>query len=168
MTTLIQLMQLTCVECGCVFAVNEWWMKNIDRDTVEVFCPCGHRNQYEEATSEPTALKLTEDNERLRRELAQAIHDADQKAAAMEGRKGIMVGAHPPLPSVRPPPSGPHCPTCGKAFKKWAEPLHRHLEREHGFTTDQAKEVISRGMFPGAYATETRDLDDVPDTGAKQ
>lgn len=142
LTATIPLAVLVCWTCGIRYGVDRTFYEILRDSEKSVYCPRGHRSTYTPVKPQEQidAEKLKAENERLKRELVQAIHDADQAQA----RKENTLPEVPTVPTSKAvttaaelPPDGPDrhtCPECGKVYKlgwRWRE----HRENVHKVDT---------------------------------
>jgi hypothetical protein len=72
---------LTCVSCGCPFAVPETLLHDVRRLGGTIRCPRGHHNDWQ-SPEEKTATRDESSNaDALRTELLRAVHRAEQAEA---------------------------------------------------------------------------------------
>lgn len=150
--------QFNCWECGILFAVPSRWARDRFKNEGTIKCPNGH--DYGCVwKDEEDAKELEAENERLRREIMQVRHDADQAEARLRDERPNAKESTE-LPDV----SEPHelaarpkvdasgcllCPDCGKTYRstQW---LGWHLKRKHAYTEERVLCVVKAALAEGA------------------
>ena len=135
-------MHLTCDNCGIDFKVTGGLFHVRTVENEDIYCPNGHRCQFEEPRKDGAdqVAKLTAENTRLKRELFQAIHDREQAEASGESVDVSERGAKS-APEVISAPK-PSCPKCGKIFNRFGGIFRKHLMHDHGLASTKAGELM--------------------------
>lgn len=110
--------------CGIVFAVPADWDRLRRNDHTSFYCPNGHRQHYTGESNE----------ERLKRELAQAEHNAtfykerrEAEAAAHQHTRNSLAVTKGHMTRIKKRVAGGVCPCCTRTFQN----LARHMEGQH-------------------------------------
>ena len=135
-----------CWECGVQFAVHEAWLIEKMNREESIQCPNGHEYACEASTPEIDLEKHNKDlraeNERLRREVVQALHNAEQAEA--RGTLPANAEVTPEPVTVRIDDEWIYCPCCNASFRLIAG-LVRHVTRKHAGVVDPEAVRLAAG-----------------------
>lgn len=139
LTSTVKLAEVTCLTCGIDFYIPDNLAVMRINTEDDIYCPNGHAHTYHWVTDrkkQDDSEKTKAENERLKRELFQALHDREQAEA-----RGLSPDLQEPAAAPAPAPESPRspqCPICGKRYKLFGRNMRSHLTYVHKLTSESA------------------------------
>lgn len=116
----------TCCACGVVFAMPDWFQRQLKKTGETFYCPSGHGQHYRDnLRAENDRLKKEIEQERERKTLIAGWYDAERRdhehtRKRLAATKGVVTRTKKRL-------ANGVCPCCNRHFVN----LERHMKGQH-------------------------------------
>lgn len=114
---------ITCGECGCVFGLQSYHLKALQKDAGDFYCPNGHLRTFAESEADRLKTQLREKKAELEQTNSQNMWLRDTKALT-ERRLSATQGV---VTRIKNRVSNGVCPCCNRTFQN----LQRHMHSKH-------------------------------------